>query len=247
VALVGRQVSAEEQMAVEHIDTLADVVGISLDGFDLGDTEGHELPVVSRQVSTASSISLGDIFGDDPSHADWASLEQHVRPTAATLPEPSSACHMQGRSSYLGMRMPPVPPCPSSSHARELSTDVHPNLVRLSRPISIEQPPAVVLPRNRQAPPATAQLPRPIAIGDPSASEFTAVPGHPVRGSDREFVLSEKQRQLHAAWPAKKKRRVRPGWHFVYGNKSTTAKKRKRANGKFETVELRRQRLGGDW
>jgi hypothetical protein len=42
--------------------------------------------------------------------------------------------------------------------------------------------------------------------------------------------------------PAKKKRRGRPGWHFVHRDKSTTAKKRKQVNGKFETIKLRRQR-----
>jgi hypothetical protein len=192
--------SVEEQMAVENLDVLA-----FLDDFDIGDTEGHEWTVANRQISTASSTSLGDIFGNDPSHADMASLEPRVKPTAATLPEPSAACRMQSNLSDLHMAIPPAPLDSRIGCVRDQQTPV-------------------------------AQLSRPITIEDNLA-----------RSSDCGFILSDKQRQLHAAWPAKKKRRVRPGWHFVYRNKSTTAKKRKRANGKFETVELRRLRIGGDW
>jgi hypothetical protein len=139
-----------------------------------------------------------------------------------------------------------------SSAAPTKKTQKKSAIVRPSKLILVEgQPPNASYAQSRSpahddGTPALVKVSKSILIEGYEAPKVKSPFFERKRDADCVLVLQPEQRRKHDEWPAKKKRRVKPGKHHVYSEKGIAAKKRHRANGKFETSALRKARLG-EW
>jgi len=168
--------------------------------------------------------------------ADWAADDEsenvpfhpNAAPIAKAETAPFTAC-----SPRFAATPPPAPLAPASTSMPVPPPPFGFGLVQ-GRPSSMYTPP------TRHGAPVLVKLSRPVLIEDgpvvPLAAAFAVGSSSSL---DWNKKLSPEQRCKHKGWAAKKRKRVHYGTSYVYENKANIARKRKREDGKFETRKMR--------